>query len=115
MTSRTPSVRITCHELQNKFNGNEGGYPAKIESLRCNCIYDELASPRSKQPLGTRSKVYKYFDGETSVMVLHCFVLRSGELGASGKMDPNVCWLTASPTIAIKISQQWLRREAPSV
>jgi hypothetical protein len=62
--------------------------PPRLSPCGAIAFMMRLASPRSKQPLGTRSNVYKYFDGETSVMVLHCFVLRSGELGASGKMDP---------------------------
>jgi hypothetical protein len=82
------AIRIPCHELRDKFNSNEGGYPAKIDMLTCACIYDQLASPKSKQPPGTRSQVRKYFDGTLAVMVLHCFVLPSGKLGASGKMDP---------------------------
>ena len=88
MNAKIPSIRIPGHELQRKFNANEGGYPAQIDTLGCTCIYDELASPKSKQPPGTRSKLYKYFDGNQSVMLLHCFELPSGKLGASGKMDP---------------------------
>lgn len=88
MESKPPVIRIPCAELRRKFNRNEGGYPGRIESLRRVCTYDELASPNSKQVAGTRSKVYKYFDGDAPVMVLHCFELPSGKLGASGKMDP---------------------------
>lgn len=59
-----------------------------INSLTSTCIYDELAHPKSKQPPGTRSQLHKYFDGYLPVMWLHCFVLPSGKLGASKKMDP---------------------------
>lgn len=34
------------------------------------------------------SVLYKYWDGNLAVMYLHCFVEPTGELGASGKMDP---------------------------
>lgn len=74
--------------MQNKFNNNEGGYPERIHELACECIYDEAAHAKSGQPPGTRSKMYKYFDEGKPVMLLHCFQLPSGELGASGKMDP---------------------------
>ena len=84
----TPSVRITCLELQSKFNSNEGGYPSKVHSLHRQCTYDKPASPKSGQKPGTRSKLYKYWDGSTPVMLLHCFIEPSGELGASKKMDP---------------------------
>ncbi len=83
-----PSVRIPCRQLQDKFNKNEGGYPAKIDSLSRVCIYDQLCSPKSHQGPGTRSKVYKYFDGHRPVMWLHCFERPDGTLGGSGKMDP---------------------------
>src|SRR5580698_2679369 len=88
MTAHQPSIRITCRELQIKFNNNDGGYPEMKDSLGCVCIHDQLASPRSGQPPGTRSQVFKYFDGGRPVMWLHCFVLPSGRLGASGRMDP---------------------------
>jgi len=83
-----PAVRITDRELQGKFNRNEGGYPSRIDSLDRECVYDRPAHPNSGQPPRTRSNLYKYFDGKIAVMYLHCFVLRSGKLGASGKMDP---------------------------
>jgi hypothetical protein len=83
-----PNVKITAKELQRKFNNNEGEYPAKIHSLRNRCIYDKPASPKSKQPVNTRSQVHEYFDGSLSVIIVHYFVLPSGKLGASGKMDP---------------------------
>jgi len=83
-----PAFRIPSADLQRRFNSNEGGYPAKIDTLICECIYDKPASPRSNQPPGTRSRLYKYSDGNIPVMHLHCFVLPSGELGASKKMDP---------------------------
>jgi hypothetical protein len=83
-----PNVKITAKELQRKFNSNEGGYPAKIRSLRTRCIYDKPASPKSRQPPDTRSQVHEYFDGCLSVMIVHYFVLPSGKLGASGMMDP---------------------------
>lgn len=63
------AIRITCQELQDKFNNNEGGYPAKINTLTSALIYDQPASPKSHQPPGTMR-------------------LPSGKLGASGKMDP---------------------------
>jgi hypothetical protein len=88
MMPHLPSVRVTQHELRNKFNTNEGGYPARINSLPCVCIYDEPAHPKSRQTPGTRSKVYKYFDGLNAVMWLHCFECPDGSLGGSGKMDP---------------------------
>ena len=88
MKSNLPSIRIHCTDLQSKFNSNEGGYPAKIDSLGQVCIYDEPASAKSRQPPGTRSKMYEYFDGYVPVMWLHCFELPSGKLGGSGKMDP---------------------------
>ena len=80
--------RVSDRELQNKFNNNEGGYPARINELRRQCIYDKPAHPSSNQPPGIRSKLYKYFDGQEAVMYLHCFELPSGELGASKRMDP---------------------------
>src|ERR1700689_2172959 len=58
MTRRPYSVRITCRQLQDKFNNNEGGYPAQIDSLSSVCIYDQPASLKSRQTPGTRSKVY---------------------------------------------------------
>jgi hypothetical protein len=67
---------------------NEGGYPGKIDLLIRVCIYNEPAHPQSRQLSGTRSKVYKYFDGNLPVMVLHCFERPDGTLGGSGKMDP---------------------------
>jgi hypothetical protein len=82
------TARVTSQELQSKFNNNEGGYPAKIDTLASALVYDEPANPKSHQPPGTRSQVRKYFDGQRTVMVLHCFRLPSGKLGASGKMDP---------------------------
>src|SRR5436305_867647 len=85
---KDPSTRITCRELQDKFNRNEGGYPARIHELVRRCVYDEPASPKSRQPPGTRSKIYQYFDGSNPVMYLHCFELPSGQLGGSGRMDP---------------------------
>lgn len=85
---KTPSIRITEKEIQDKFNNNEGGYPKRIHELTRECIYDRPASRKSGQPPGTRSKLYKYFDQGLAVMYLHCFELPSGELGASGKMDP---------------------------
>jgi hypothetical protein len=83
-----PTIKVTSKELQGKFNVNEGGYPSKIDELARECIYDRPASPKSNQPPGTRSRLYKYSDGTLPVMYLHSFVLPSGELGASGKMDP---------------------------
>ena len=88
MTARPYSVRITCRQLQDKFNDNEGGYPAKIASLSCVCTYDKPANPKSRQRPGTRSKIYKYFDGHNAVMWLHCYERPDGTLGGSGKMDP---------------------------
>ncbi len=88
MTPHLPAIRITCRQLQDKFNKNEGGYPAQIDSLACVCVYDQPASPKSGQAPGTRSKLYKYFDGYVAVMWLHCFERPDGTLGASGKMDP---------------------------
>ena len=88
MTRHLLSVRITQRELQDKFNNNEGGYPERIDSLPCVCIYDEPANLKSRQPPGTRSKLYKYFDGYKGVMWLHCFERPDGTLGGSGKMDP---------------------------
>lgn len=85
---KVPVVRVTDKVLQGKFNRNEGGYPGRIDSLRRVCIHDRPASPKSGQKPGTRSKLYKYFDGDVAVMYLHCFVEPSGKLGASGKMDP---------------------------
>lgn len=81
-------IKVPCPELQDKFNRNEGGYPARITELRRECIYDKPAHPKSHQPLGTRSKLYKYFNGSSAVMYLHCFELPMGGLGASRKMDP---------------------------
>jgi hypothetical protein len=81
-------IRVPCEELQDKFNKNEGGYPRRIAELRAECVYDRPAHPKSGQPPGTRSKVYKYFDGDNAVMCVQFFVLPSGELGASGRMDP---------------------------
>jgi len=83
-----PAVRITKKALQRKFNDNEGGYPAQIHSLRRVCTYDEPANFKSHQEPGTRSVLYKYFDGAQPVMWLHCFIRSDGKLGASGKMDP---------------------------
>ena len=74
--------------MQDKFNNNEGGYPAQIDSLSSVCIYDQPASLKSRQTPGTRSKVYKYFDGYNAVMWLHCYERPDGALGGSGKMDP---------------------------
>jgi hypothetical protein len=85
---RNPSIKVTDKELQRKFNQNEGGYPARMASLRRVCIYDRPANSKSHQRVGTRSRLYKYFDGDTPVMYLHCFVELSGKLGASSKMDP---------------------------
>lgn len=83
-----PSIRITCRDLRDKFNNNEGGYPERIAALRCVCIHDGLANSKSGQPPGTRSQLHQYFDGVVPVMWLHRFVLPSGKLGASGKVDP---------------------------
>ena len=83
-----PQIRISDRELQDKFNRNEGGYPAKINLLRRQAIYRSLASPKSNQLPGTMSVLYKYWDGDIPVMVLHCFLQSDGRLGASGKMDP---------------------------
>jgi hypothetical protein len=88
MRDKPPAVRITSQELQGKFNRNEGGYPARIDQLESICIHDKPASSKSGQPPGTRSQMRKYFDDGIPVMYLHCFVLPSGKLGASGKMDP---------------------------
>lgn len=88
MKPHSTTVRIPCQDLRRKFNANEGGYPAKINSLKWNCSYDGLASPKSGQPPGTRSQLRVYFDGALPVMWLHCFLLPSGELGGSGRMDP---------------------------
>jgi hypothetical protein len=82
------TVRISPKELQDKFNNNEGGYPARLEELAFILSHDKPAHPSSGQPLGTRSQVRKYKDKQQTVMVLHCFKLPSGGLGASGKMDP---------------------------
>jgi hypothetical protein len=90
MRNAPPSNRILCRDLQRKFNNNEGGYPERIDSLACTCTHDEPAHSKSRQPPGTRSKIYRYFDGMMLVMVLHCFELPSGKLGASGKMDPKL-------------------------
>jgi len=81
-------IKISCQELQDKFNRNEGGYPARIEELRALCVYDKPAHALSGQPPGTMSKVFKYFDGNNAVMCLQFFVLPSGEIGASGRRDP---------------------------
>lgn len=81
-------VKIPCNELQDKFNRNEGGYPQRIRELREECTYDRPAHPKSGQPPGTRSKFYKYFDGDNVVMCLQCFVLPSGELGAGQEDGP---------------------------
>jgi hypothetical protein len=83
-----PEVRISDKDLQGKFNANEGGYPLKIDSLRRQTVYSRPASPKSKQKAGTLSTLYKYWDGDVPVMYLHCFVEKSGALGASKKMDP---------------------------
>jgi hypothetical protein len=83
-----PPVWVTAKELQDKFNRNEGGYPAKIHFLRRELIYNRPASAKSRQKHGTMSRLYKYFDGNKPAMWLHCFVEPSGDLGASKKMDP---------------------------
>ena len=83
-----PPVCITQKELQDKFNRNEGGYPAKINSLTRQTIYNRPASAKSHQKPGTMSRLYKYFDGKKAVMWLHFFVEPSGDLGASKRMDP---------------------------
>jgi len=83
-----PETRVTPNELRDKFNRNEGGYPGRIDSLRRVQIYSRPAAPHSRQPRGTRSVMYKYFDGNLPVMWLHCMRLRDGSLGGSGKMDP---------------------------
>jgi hypothetical protein len=88
MKAQPSAIKVTCAELQSKFNGNEGGYPGQVDSLRRECIYDQPAHAKSRQPPDTRSKLYKYFDGSTPVMWLHCFERPDGTLGGSGRMDP---------------------------
>src|SRR5208282_1616310 len=87
-TAHPATVKVTCRELQRKFNNNEGGYPNRMGSLRRVCLYDRPASPKSRQPSGTKSQLWQYFDGSIPVMWLHCFLLDSGDLGGSRKMDP---------------------------
>jgi hypothetical protein len=83
-----PVIRISQRELQDKFNANEGGYPQRMNELRKVCSYDQPASPRSRQPHGTRSRIDKFYDGETLVMVVHYFRKPDGTLGAWGRYDP---------------------------
>jgi hypothetical protein len=85
---KTLKIRISEREIQDKFNRNEGGYPLRIWMLPNECVYDEPANPRSNQPPGTRSKVYKFRERGTTVMVIHFFELPDGSIGGSGKYDP---------------------------
>jgi len=87
--SKPPRVRIWEKQLQDKFNRNEGGYPGQIETLRKRCVYDELASSKSKQIPGTRSLVHQYYNASGErVMSTRCFLKPDGTLGGSGKIDP---------------------------
>src|ERR1022692_4504349 len=82
-------IRISENELRGKFNGNEGGYPARRASLKVRRVYDEPASPMSKQEPGTRSIVDSYYDDDDrKVMTLHYFLKPDGTLGGSGRPDP---------------------------
>jgi hypothetical protein len=83
-----PRIRITKRELQDKFNKNEGGYPARLSSLRKERTYCEDAHPNSNQVPGTKSIIEVYYDGEVSVAAVHFFLQPDGQLGASGKLDP---------------------------
>ena len=85
---RPPPIKITKTEIRDKFNRNEGGYPAKIDQLRRVTSYDRLASPETNQPPGTRSRIYRYYDGPAMVMLVHCLVRPDGTLGGSGQYDP---------------------------
>ena len=87
--NKAPRIRISENELRGKFNSNEGGYPARRASLKLRRVYDEPASPLSKQEPGTRSIVDTYYDdADRKVMTLHCFLKPDGTLGGSGKPDP---------------------------
>jgi hypothetical protein len=83
-----PVRMVSQRELQDKFNANEGGYPQRMNELRKVCSYDELAHPKSRQIRGTRSKVDKFYDGNTLVLVVHYFRKPDGTLGGSGRYDP---------------------------
>jgi hypothetical protein len=87
--TKPPRVRIPEKDLQNKFNRNEGGYPAQISILQKRCVYDEPASPKSNQVPGTRSLVIQYYNavGER-VLTTHHFLKPDGTLGGRGKIDP---------------------------
>jgi len=87
--NKAPRIRISENELRGKFNGNEGGYPARRASLKVRRVYDEPASPRSNQEPGTRSIVDSYYDDDDQkVMTLHYFLRPDGTLGGSGRPDP---------------------------
>jgi hypothetical protein len=86
--SDTLRIRIPEKDLQDKFNRNEGGFPSEIATLRRRNIYDELASPKSRQVPGTRSIVDQYYNDKQRVMTLHYFQKPDGTLGGSRKMDP---------------------------
>jgi hypothetical protein len=80
--------RISEWELRRKFASDEGQYSAWWDELEIACTYDEPASPKSRQDIGTRSRVLKFSERGLTVMVLHAFVRPNGSLGASGKFDP---------------------------
>jgi hypothetical protein len=87
--NKAPRIRISENELRGKFNRNEGGNPARRARLKVRRVYDEPASPMSKQEPGTRSIVDSYYDEtDRKVMTLHHFLRPNGTLGGSGKPDP---------------------------
>lgn len=86
--NNVPCIKVPQRQLRDKFNANEGGYPKRMQELRKVTTYDQPASPKSGQAIGTRSRIDKYYDSQQLVMVLHYFLRPDGSLGGSGKYDP---------------------------
>jgi hypothetical protein len=62
----------------------------QTKELHEKVIKSRTAGPGSKQPLGTVTEMVRFIDpkSDTEVAEIHRFRLPTGELGASGKEDP---------------------------
>lgn len=86
MTPRR-AIQATSEQLRKWFE--DDGIGARIaEGTLREEIKADRAAPGHIGPVGTRSQLVRYFDGENLVTEVHRYLLPDGSIGASGMPDP---------------------------
>lgn len=83
-----PAQRVSSEVLQKLWR--DRNCAARLEGLRLECVYNQPPAAYSNQPPGTLSQVFKCYEGEELVMVIHRYLLPDGRIGASGQFDPKM-------------------------